>query len=125
MTSSVARDRVSFDFVGQKDDRTNLENGESLDTTSVGDMRASAEIDHGTTAVDGRRGAVGDLGVDELNLEGVILRWSKMRVSEEALSKASVELTANILSRFSLETIRRSNFCLSLTTLLARVSRAG
>lgn len=38
------------------------------------DVWPTAKIDHGTAAVDSRRGAVGDLVLDDVRLEGVVLK---------------------------------------------------
>lgn len=47
--------------------------GESLDATSVGHVRTSAQINQGTAAVDGGGSAVRDLVVDDVNLVRVVL----------------------------------------------------
>lgn len=50
-----------------------LEDCNRLYAAGVGDVRADAEIDHGTAAVHSRRGAVRNLVLDDVHLEGVVL----------------------------------------------------
>lgn len=69
---------------------TDLEDGEGLDATGVRDVRATAEIDHRATAVDGRRRAIGDHLIDEVDLVGVVLRdmlRSASQVSDTSLRR--------------------------------------
>ena len=53
--------------------RADLGDHERLDLASVGNMRADAEVDHGTATVDGGGGAVGNFRLDEILLEFVVL----------------------------------------------------
>lgn len=50
-----------------------LHDGKGLDSASVGNMGSTAQIDQGTAAVDGGRGAVRDLGLDKVDLVLVVL----------------------------------------------------
>ena len=50
-----------------------LEHVERLDSVRVGNVRPDAEIDHRPAAVDGRRGAVGHLGLDHVLLVLVVV----------------------------------------------------
>jgi hypothetical protein len=60
--------------VAHKVGRRGFGDREGLDLGRVGDVRAGAEVDERAAAVDGRRGAVRDLGLDEVSLVFVVLR---------------------------------------------------
>lgn len=97
-------------------------NHEGLDTAGMRDMRSDAKVDHGTTAIDGGGGAIGDFSLDEVLLVFVVLRsLNQHRVNEPN----SDDRTWNISSRSSFDMTRRSNFCFSLTAFCERVSRFG
>lgn len=51
-----------------------LGDGEALHATRVGQMGTHTEINEGATLVDGGEGAIGDLGADDGDLEGVVLK---------------------------------------------------
>ena len=45
-------------------------------------MRTNAEIDHGAAAVHRCGSAIGDFGLDYVNLEGVVLHHGRFAISE-------------------------------------------
>lgn len=59
--------------VAQKVGGRVLEDCKGFDTTRMGDVGTAAEVDQGTTAVDRRRRVVRDLGLNQLQLELIML----------------------------------------------------
>jgi len=54
--------------------RTHFGDHESLDLSRMWDVGTDAQVDHGTTAIDGSRGTVRDLGLNDVLLVFVVLK---------------------------------------------------
>mmetsp|Transcript_11960 Transcript_11960/g.27695 ORF Transcript_11960/g.27695 Transcript_11960/m.27695 type:complete len:220 (-) Transcript_11960:452-1111(-) len=59
-------------LLAQPQGRRGLRDGEGLDLARVGEMRTSAQVDEGPARVRRRHAAVGQLGADHRQLEGVV-----------------------------------------------------
>lgn len=57
----------------------NLGDHERLDLSSVGDVRSNAQIDHRSTTVNSRRGAIRNFGLYEVSLVFIILQMYHQR----------------------------------------------
>lgn len=113
--------RSRYKTTTERGETTNLGNHEGLDLAGMRNMRANAKINHRSTSVDCGRGAIGNLGLDEILLVFVVLFF----MSNNSGLKLYKYRTLNISNNFSLDTTRRSNFCFSLMAFSETFSRAG
>lgn len=94
---------------------------ECLDLTGVRYVRTNTKIYHRSTTIDGGGGTIRNFGLNQVLFVFIVLERCERGTHSENIE----EHTSNIFNRSSFETIRRSNFCLSLTALSEIFSRAG
>jgi hypothetical protein len=94
---------------------TYLDDGDRLDSAGVGNMGSETQIDEGATFVDGGRRSIGDLGVNVVLLEFVVLQGAKSARLDPLHEPAP---TSNIFIKTSLGSSKRSKGCFSLTAIL-------